>query len=232
MNNKEIVAERKQYSIVIIGSFNPEMFHPQWFNRQGIISQEDMEFAIDQNSQSPLVVAPQLTIFRTPQMTVQIDTKRFEVKADKEPLISLIDFVTKTFENLSSYSIKAFGFNFIANYKAESKEEYHKIGDLLAPKGYWEELLNEEITGNDRISGLDFIRMKKQKKDSNNYILFTLQSSPFFLNAFMLSCNDHNVLDENNQSADRAMDLINERYKEAFDNMQNMQIKLMERVRG
>lgn len=231
MSTETIIPERKQYSVVILGNFNPEMFQPQWFYRQGIISQEDADFAIDQNSSSPLIVTPQLTLFRTSQMTVQITTKRFEVKAEKEPLITLIDFISKTFENLGSYSIPAFGFNYIANYKMKSVEEYHKIGDKLAPKGFWEDLLEEEITGNDRKSGLMSLQMKKQKKDSDDYILFTLQGSPFIENAFMLSCNDHNILSNENQSADDVMELINKRYEEAFDNMSDLQIKLLERAR-
>ena len=231
MSVEGMIPERKQFSIVVLGSFNPEMFQPQWFQRQEIISQEDADFAIDQNSSVPLIITPQLTLFRTPQMTVQIDAKRFEVKADKEPLISLIDFVTKTFENLGSYNIRAFGFNYIANYKVKSIEEYHKIGDALVPKEYWKECLQEEVTGNDRQSGLEFLRMKKQKKDSKGYILFALQASPYIQNAFMLSCNDHNVVEDDNQSAEYVMDLINKRYEEAFDNMQKMQIELMERVR-
>ena len=232
MSVEALIPEKKQYSIVALGNFNPEMFQPQWFCRQGIISQEDADFAVDQNSSSPLIVTPQITLFRTPQMTVQIATKRFEVKAEKEPLITLIDFISKTFENLGAYSIPAFGFNYIANYEMKSVEEYHRIGDKLAPKGFWEDLLEDEITGNDRKSGLVSLQMKKKKKNSDDYILFTLQGSPFVTNAFMLSCNDHNTMSDENQSAEYVIELINKRYEEAFDNMSNLQVKLMERVRA
>lgn len=230
MEKKAFTPERKQYSIVLLGNFNPEMFQPEWFRRQNIISEEDADFARNQDSHTPLIVSPQITVFRTSQMTVQIENRRFEVKADKEPLITLIDFITKTFENLGAYNITAIGFNYIAHYKVESEAAFHIIGDKLAPKKWWETLLQDEVTGENRKSGLASMQIKKCKEDSDSYILFTLQVSPAIKNGLMLNCNDHNVMPLAEQSAEYAAEMIGKRHVEIFKNLEKLQMDLLERV--
>ena len=68
--------ERKQFSIVLIGNFNAALFEPEWFFRNGIISQEDVDLARDENSVFPIVVTSQLTLFKTSQFTIKIEQKR------------------------------------------------------------------------------------------------------------------------------------------------------------
>ena len=230
MNQMSFTPERKQYSTVILGDFNPGMFQPEWFCKQNVISEEDADFARDINSSSPLIVTPQFTTFRTSQLAIQIEENRFEVKAEKEPLLTMIDFITKTFENLGSYKITAFGFNYIAHYKIDTNEKFHSIGDKLAPKNYWESLLEEEIAGDQRKSGLSLLQMKKVKKDSEDYILFTVQPSPIFRPGLMLSCNDHNVISTEDQSAEYASEMISSKYRLSFTEMNNLQISLLEKV--
>lgn len=230
MNQRSFTPERKQFSTVILGNFNPGMFQPEWFCRQNIISKEDADFARDTNSPSPLIVTPQFTTFRTSQLAIQIEENRFEVKAEKEPLLTMIDFIMKTFENLGSYQITAFGFNYIAHYKVDTMEIFHRIGDKLAPKTYWESLLEDEIRGVQRKSGLSLLQMKKMKKDSEDYILFTLQPSPIFHPGFMLGCNDHNVIPVNDQSAEYVTEIISTKYINSYDEMEKLQISLLEKV--
>ncbi len=231
MNEAKMIPERKQYSVVMLGDFNPNLFHPEWFCRQSVISREDADFAIDKNAPFPFIVSPQITLFRTPQMTIRIEAKRFEVKAEKEPLILLIDFITKTFENLGANSISAFGYNYSAHYKVESEEAFHKIGDKLAPKEYWDSLLTDEVSGDHRKSGLAMIQMKKFKDNSEDYILFTVQGSSLMQNALLLSCNDHNIISNDEQSADYVMEMISESYENSFKKMEQLQMELLERVR-
>ena len=230
MDRKRIDPERKQYSIVLLGDFNPGMFQPEWFCRHNVISEEDADFAKDQNSHTPLIVTPQITFFRTPQMTIQVETNRFEAKADKEPLVTIVDFVTKTFENLGGYKITAFGLNYTAHYRIGSLEELHKIGDILAPKECWEDFLEGEVSGNNRKSGLASIQMKKVKEGSDGYILFALQPSPTVTNGLLLSCNDHNDIPNEDQTSEIVIEMISKNYIEAYNKMESMQKRLLERV--
>ena len=138
MNNNP---ERQQYSLVLVGNFNPAMFQPEWFKINSIISSEDFDLARSDTLKNSIIVTPQLTIFKTTQLNIKIDQNRFEIIAEKEPFVSVIDFASKTFENLGSFTLKAFGFNYSGHYKVDDISSWHKIGDRLAPKSYWATLL-------------------------------------------------------------------------------------------
>ena len=73
--------ERKQYSIVLLGTFNPLMFQPEWFGRNDVISIEEVEFARNPNNALPTIITPQITQFRTSQLFVTVEIERFMVRA-------------------------------------------------------------------------------------------------------------------------------------------------------
>lgn len=38
--------DAEQVSIVLVGSLNPGIFHPEWFRRQGILLPQEAEFEL------------------------------------------------------------------------------------------------------------------------------------------------------------------------------------------
>lgn len=227
MNN---IPERQQYSLILVGDFNPAMFHPEWFKRNDIISPEEIDFEHDSTLKNSIIVTPQLTIFKTSQLNIKIDQNRFEVVADKEPFISVIDFIIKTFENLGSFIIKAFGFNYSAHYKVEDVATLHRIGDKLAPKEHWATLLGDEVAGDDRKSGLTAIQMQKSKTDGTGQYTVILQPSNFVKPGIFMSCNDHTNMSKENNLADNVMENISNMYNKSLEFMQKVQIDLIDKV--
>lgn len=222
--------EKHQYSIVLIGDFNPAMFHPEWFKRNNIIPPEDVDVARDQSQQNSIIVTPQLTIFKTSQLNIKVDQNRFEVVADKEPFISVIDFATKTFDNLGGYIIKAFGFNYSAHYRVDDVSMLQRIGDNLAPKIYWKTLLGDEITGDNRRSGLTAIQMQKYKTDDTGQYTVILQPSNFIRPGIFMSCNDHTNLSAENNLAENVIDNIIQTYEKSLEFMEKIQTDLIAEV--
>lgn len=49
-----LCAERQQYSIVLIGEFNPAMFQPEWFSRNNIIAPEEIDVIRNELSQGKI----------------------------------------------------------------------------------------------------------------------------------------------------------------------------------
>lgn len=224
------IPERKQYSIVLIGEFNPAMFHPEWFTKNDIISQEECDFAKSQTQSVPLIVTSQLTMFKTSQLNVKIETKRFQVVCEKEPFIIVKDFIVKTFERLGSFMIKAYGINYSAHYNVGSISTYQTIGDNLAPKKYWEHLLEKEISGDERKSGLSSIQMQKIKEDGTGTISVVLQPSICIKPGVFIGCNDHtNVLDEDS-SAEIVIDHLENTFDDIIADMKEQQINLLEKA--
>mgnify|MGYP004485983465 FL=1 len=221
------IPERKQYSIVLIGDFNPAMFHPEWFTKNDIISQEECDFAKSQTQSVPLIVTSQLTMFKTSQLNVKIETKRFQVVCEKEPFVTLKDFITKTFENLGGYIITAYGINYSAHYNVNSLDLYQTIGDNLAPKKYWEYLLEDEISGSERKSGLTSIQMQKMKADNSGFLSIVLQPSVCIKPGVFIGCNNHTNVSDEDSTAEIVMENLGNRFDDIIANMKEQQVQLL-----
>lgn len=219
--------EKEQYSIVLVGDFNPMMFQPEWFSRNLIISPEEVDFAKSQTALSPLIVSPQLTAFKTSQFSIKIEQKRLQVVCEKEPFIVIKDFVLKAFEKLGGFTISAYGFNYSAHYAIDTLETFQKIGDNLAPKKYWESLLGDEVTGTERKSGLAAIQMQKTKEEKRGQISLILQPSILIKTGVFMSCNDHTNVDIEDSNAEQVSEQINENFDKSVAFMRKIQIDVL-----
>jgi len=215
--------ERKQYSIVLIGLFNPLMFQPEWFGKNDVISTEDAEFARSQDNSLPTIITPQLTLFRTSQLSITVEPNRFQVVAEKEPMITIKDFTKKTFEKLGGLTIKAYGFNFSAHYRFENEIKINAFADKLTPKQYWESLLGKDISGENRKGGLSLLQMSQEKENGKGQIFVALQRSVHITHGIFLTCNDHTNIDEGDSAADIVMEMIESDFGTSFENMTKIQ---------
>ncbi len=123
-------------SIVLVGSFNPAIFQPQWFARQELLPQKEIDAA------EIKVIVPQISQFETERFVVQVTTDRFIVssKPNANPA-PLRDLVQGAFFILEHTPVKAMGLNHQMHYSMESEAAWHQIGDRLAPKEGWNEIL-------------------------------------------------------------------------------------------
>ena len=226
----KFVPERQQYSIVLLGHFNPAMFHPDWFSKNEIISSEDAATALDEASATPLLISNQLTIFKTTQFYIKIEANRFQLVAEKEPYDTLKDFIINTLSCLGSTEISAYGYNYSAHYQIPSKEMYQKIGDNLAPKDYWGMLLGDEVSGIDRKSGLINLQMQKAKEDESGRIIVSFQPSTQLKPGVFIACNNHSIMKEDEKSAEYVLKQINSEFKDSMEYMKSLQLNLMDEV--
>lgn len=225
---REFNDEKRDCSIVLIGKFNPEMFSPDWFLKNGVIREEDAQFAKSQKDKYPMIVSNQLTMFITNNLTIKIEMNRFTISANKEPFVELKDFVCKTFNNLGALEINAYGFNYGAHYHLNSVHEYQIVGDKLAPKDYWKELLGDEVSGDERKSGLSAIRMMK----TFDYGALSLQLEPsaFVKYGVFMTCNDHHNVSKDSNDAYTVVSEIESLFEESIEKMKNQQKTLLNEV--
>lgn len=219
--------ENKQCSIVLIGDFNPAMFHPEWFRKNNVLSDEEVDYATSQSNDSKLIVTSHLTSFKTSQFIIKVEQKRFEVIGYKEPYMMVSDFISKTFETLTGFVIKAYGCNFSAHYHIDTLSNYQRIGDNLAPKKYWKNLLGKEITGDDRKSGLTTIQMQKIKENSDGHISMLLQPSVMIKQGVFITCNDHTNVSEDDYDTDQIVREISNSFNDSLTNMIELQKELL-----
>jgi hypothetical protein len=127
-----IAPELAGANIVLIGSFNPVIFQPEWMARHGLISEKSAEIA------EVSVIHPEIAAFSIEDLfTLQVHTTRFSVERSVAPLIVISDLVVRLFTDLLPHvPIQKMGINRSVHF-AVPPEERERIGLLLAPREPW-----------------------------------------------------------------------------------------------
>lgn len=125
-------------SIVVLGSFNPTIYHPLWFSANNLIRSEERENAkID-------VVHKDVTAFATEWFALQVLQERFSVEStDPAKWLPLCDLVKGTFKILEHTPVSALGFNADLHFEMATEKEWHALGDRYAPKTSWQSFLEK-----------------------------------------------------------------------------------------
>jgi hypothetical protein len=130
--------EISAHSVVLLGNFNPAIFHPQWFARQGLIREGEADDAKVQ------VNHPQLSQFETEQFLFLVTLDKFTIVTRPKTSPDLLrDLVLGTFYILEHTPMTALGMNQQMHVAMASEEAWHRLGDKLAPKEAWSPLLPE-----------------------------------------------------------------------------------------
>ncbi|WP_339673888.1 hypothetical protein [Dasania marina] len=130
MDNYKLVND--ELNLVIIGSFNPAIFHPEWFSKHGIISEAEAEAA------SLEVCHPDVAKFSTSWFALEVTQTRFLIASNSTSRSEEIrDIVVNVFMILSESPITALGINSNFEYRCKDVDSWHKVGHLLTPKINW-----------------------------------------------------------------------------------------------
>ena len=145
-------------SVVMVGSFNPAIFHPEWFARNGLLPQGEVDSADLQ------VVHPQLSQFETERFSFQITMDRFAALTKPNTTAGpLRDLILGTFFILEHTPVSAIGLNRMLHFAMGSEEAWHRLGDRLAPKEPW----NPILEGRPGLRNLDIITQKESPKGAS-----------------------------------------------------------------
>lgn len=130
------VPEINTSTIVLVGSFNPAIFQPEWFSKQELLPEGEVDSA------EIKVITPQISQFETERFVVQVTTDRFAgvAKASTNPA-PLKDLVMGTFSVLEHTPVTAMGLNNHMHFSMPTTEDWHSVGDRLAPKDGWKGVL-------------------------------------------------------------------------------------------
>jgi hypothetical protein len=128
-------------SIVLVGSFNPPIFHPEWFSKHSLISEKEREAA------AVAIIHREIAMFRMEWLSINVKPDRFVAETQEGPFIRLSDFVVKTFKDLLHHTpIRMMGINRQVHFSVENEAVRNRIGKMLAPHGPWGEW-GENIEG-------------------------------------------------------------------------------------
>jgi len=122
-------------SIVLIGSFNPAIFHPEWLLRHGLISEDDSKGAKVE------IVHNQLSKFGLEWLFIDVMHEKLIARSNDSSYFSpMRDLVSSVLKILEHTPINQMGMNLDLSYKIDEEEIWHRIGDNLVPKKYWDVL--------------------------------------------------------------------------------------------
>ncbi|MDE3098541.1 MAG: hypothetical protein KGJ88_03630 [Verrucomicrobiota bacterium] len=134
----DLKPEHEEVIIVLVGSFNPAIFHPVWFAHQKLIQQVEAERA------DIKIVSPDISMFSIGWLTVDVTQDRFAARTSQiQNLEPLRDLVRGTFGLLCHTPVKQMGINRIAHFRSASEDAWHQLGHRLAPKEPWAGLLEK-----------------------------------------------------------------------------------------
>lgn len=132
------------------------------------------------------MIHPEISDFKLDWLQLQVTQNRFLGSAvDAGHALPLKDLVMGTFSLLSHTPATQMGCNRHMHFKAESEGEWHRLGDTLAPKGIWGEVMAGR-------PGLRSLTMEAQRPDSSaKFVQVTVQPSNKLVAGFYVSTNEH-----------------------------------------
>jgi hypothetical protein len=190
-------------NIVLLGSFNPKIFQPEWFARQGLLPQAEVDAA------EVKVIAQPISHFETERFTVFVTEQQFIAasKPDASPA-PLRDLVSGTFFILEHTPVTAMGLNRQMHIPMESEAEWHQIGDMLAPKDCWKEVLE----GRPGLLTMTILTNKSEPQGAQFRI--KVEPSTQVTNGVYFETNEHYPGAEK-ESLQSLMEILNRRWEEA-----------------
>jgi hypothetical protein len=129
-----IEPEIEDFSIVLVGDFNPPIFTPDWFLRNGIIGPEAAADAkID-------LIHPEFSQLEIANCKLVVERNKFTISTQAAPSVKILDVTTKAFaEALPHTPIRFFGVNRSVHFSVGKESIRTSIGRMLAPTACWGE---------------------------------------------------------------------------------------------
>lgn len=214
------VAEILTSSIVAVGDFNPAIFSPDWLERNNLIGKDDADAVQEKGQGRSLLISHQVTTFETKWFALQILENQLSLTSKDALSPAFKDLAVGIFQLVPHTPVTAVGLNFLAHFKLASEDEYHRVGDVLAPKDIWKTLYPDESAGlaDLTIRIQPYIRGEPLKTKDEKRI--SLRPSDKFKFGVFLSYNNHRDVttpdDDNLRPAERVAAIIDKEWESSW----------------
>lgn len=135
------------------------------------------------------VISPQITSFNTEWLELRVTQERFQAETLQEAYNeSLRDLTLGAFQLLSHTPISRMGLNRHFHFRMADKDRWHLVGDSLAPKQPWGNILDAP--------GMRSLTMEGVKsKEGKGYVRVTVEPSNRIQPGVYIAVNDHYELE-------------------------------------
>ena len=190
--------EIENISLIFLGSFNPGIFQPAWFVSEKLLMKgEGQSSEID-------IIQSDFCSFKTERFSFLCDAQRLQLVTVLSSASDQIrDLAISILQLLPHIPIRKMGINRNLHYSVADSDVWHHIGDKLAPKDIWKDLLTKP--------GLMSLELQGVRKDSfEGYKQIRVASSTEVAQGVYFRVNDHYSFDDlapkaGNESARRIL---------------------------
>lgn len=203
----DVKPEIQAVSVVLLGSFNPGIFHPAWFASEGLIQKSESE------SSEIAVITSDVAAFSVGWMALEVLHDRFTITTNQPQYFeALRDLAMGTFTLLRHTPVKHLGINKLDHYGSENREEWHHLGHRLAPPDQWSDLLEKP--------GMRRIQIEGVRPDNHKgRILVTIEPSSKVNPGVYFQVNDHYDVGavEEGRSCEAAIRILRSEWQKSLD---------------
>jgi len=179
-----LIPEVDGATIVILGSFNPAIFHPIWYEKHGLIRAEEAEEA------NIKVVHSEVSEFSAGAFRFQVLRERFMIgTGDPSHFEPMRDLVLATFEILEHTPVSVMGLNRNMHFRMPSTEKQEAFCQLFAPVDVWSDFLGKP--------GLRSLKVEDPKTDMSGFIGIKIEPSKRIEPGIYFEVNNHYEIEEN-----------------------------------
>lgn len=176
-------------SIVLVGNLNPTIFTPDWFLRQGLISEGDRDESVIE------VIHPQIAQFKTEWFELVVEPEKFSISTTYDPRIRIFDLVVRTFTEFVSHTpLRSLGINRSVHFRVDDMDVRDQLGRALAPPDAWGEWGPMLKSGEGlKHGGMTSVTMQQRDLDDRpaGHISATVQPSNMLRCGIYVQVNDH-----------------------------------------
>ncbi len=123
-------------NVVVRGHFNPGIFSPAWLLAQAIIGPSEYADA------EPNIITRDFASFRTGWLLCDVTADALQLRTtDLDEFERVRDVVVAVLRTLHHTPVGALGINREIHFPVRDLEAWHAVGDALAPKAVWENVL-------------------------------------------------------------------------------------------
>jgi hypothetical protein len=212
-------------SVVLVGSFNPQIFQPAWFASEHLIRAEEAKTAKIE------VIHSEITIFSLEWARVQVERGKFSIDTSSDQRYEtgpLRDLVVSTFSLLRHTPVSMMGVNWYSHFEVSSEEAWHKVGDQLAPKEIWKDLLAGR-------PGMRSLLMEGQRSDGlKGYVRVKVEPSlkalPY---GVFIQVNDHYGAqkEDKTQPANEFVEMLQNSWNASLEQAKKIAYTIIERTK-
>jgi hypothetical protein len=184
-------------SVVLLGNFNPAIVNPWWMVHHNLLSEDAVEDVEE------LVTLPRLSVFQADWLRSEVTDNRMQFSTvDPLAYSRLKDLALAVLHLLPELPLGAMGLNRTFQIEMESDQAWHRVGDRLVPKKFWNDLVNLPGTRSLLIEGA-------RTDEYAGNIRIRMEPSVTVKFGVFVEHNDHYVLKEAEHPINSRDDMLN-----------------------